>query len=165
MKLVNVLAAAIFFVLVMLYNEHKINTKVVEGFWIFNWLKRIREAEGELGENKTYENWVGYLYKNVENSALCLNDFKSRVFTDSCQFRDDWAYNLPKGMNRPIGADSSALATTAYRSFMKCVGERKPRCINLLNDARRRFFQDTNCGFKNQTDFSAYTRNIPMVFP
>lgn len=143
-----------------------INT-ISEGFqpsWM-NWLNQIRQAEGQLGESKTYDDWVGYLYQNVDNSALCLNDFKSRVFTPGCQFRKDWAYNLPPGMNKPIAASSSALATTAYRSFMKCVAQRKQPCIDKLNDARKRFFIEGSCGFKNQTDYSAYTRDIPIVFP
>lgn len=168
MRLTNVLIVCIFFAIILLYVEHKRQTSK-EAFTPFGWeqyyemIRRIQQAQGLLGESKSYDDWVGYLYKNVEDSTLALNDFKSRVFLDDCQFREDWAYNIPSGMMKPIPAKDSNLANTAYRAFMQCIANRNQACIDKLNDARRRFMQPS-CGFKNQTDFKAYSRNIPTVF-
>jgi hypothetical protein len=168
MRLTNVLIGGIFFILILLYVEHTRQTSK-EGFTPMVWqqyyemIRNLQQAQGLLGESKTYDDWVGHLYKNPEDATLVLNDFKSRVFQDSCKFRDDWAYNIPSGMMRPIAPKDATLANTAYRSFMQCVANRNQACIDKLNDARRRFM-DSNCGFKNQTDFKAYSRNIPTVF-
>jgi hypothetical protein len=168
MKLINVLLASVLFIGIMIYTEHK-RLQIKEGFapavWqqYFDMIRRLQQAQGMLQESKTYDQWVGYIYQNPADSATALNDFKSRVFHPSCKFKKDWAFRLPPGMNRPIPAQTAELATIAYRSFMKCVASRNAECIKKLNDARIRFME-SDCGFLNQTDFSAYTRNIPTVF-
>lgn len=168
MRPLNILLALGLFILTIVYNEYK-RSQIVEGFNPAVWqqyldmIRRLQQAQGLLQESKTYDDWVGYIYKNPSDSAGALNDFKSRVFHPSCKFRKDWAYKLPAGMNRPMPAQSAELATIAYRSFMKCVANRNTECIKKLNDARIRFME-SDCGFLNQQDFSAYTRNIPTVF-
>lgn len=127
-------------------------------------IRQIQTASGQLDKQDSYNQWIGYLYKNPEKSSKPLNDFKSRVFDDSCKFRYDWSVNIPKGLSRPIGANDRSTANVAYTSYMGCLKDRDPACINQLEDARTRFMKP-GCFYKYIQDTNSLTKNIREVFP
>jgi hypothetical protein len=131
---------------------------------LLNMIRQIQMAGGQLDKQDSYNQWVGYLYKNVGKSSKPLNDFKSRVFDDSCKFRYDWSTSIPEGLSKPLGANSREMANAAYTSYMNCLKDRNPACIQQLEDARTRFMKP-GCYYKYTGDGSSLTKNIREVFP
>ena len=102
----------------------------------------------------SYEYWVGYAYRTADKDATAevLNDFKRRVFQDSCEFKDDWR-NPPPGMPSPNGASNAVTATVAYQSYIRCLQKGVGFCYSKLEDARIRFMKP-GCWYKNPVDVS-----------
>jgi hypothetical protein len=154
-------AAAALFVLVMLY---VLSRERREGFEsVDNMIKALQAATGQLGATQSYDQWVGYLYKHVEDSGPVLNDIKTRAFQPSCQFRRDWFETLPAGLQRPLGADKPDLANAAYKSWLDSLAAGNNDVMMQLDDFRKRFL-DSNCEFKNPTNLSSYNANYKPVF-
>ena len=123
----------------------------------------IRQMQQAQQEGQAYDQWVGYAYKNAPANSELMNDFKSRVFQPSCKFRRFWADELPKGMNIPTPATTSAVATTSYKAYMKCISDGKSVCLNQLENARVRFMEP-GCQFLSPTDKSSYSNNFTVAF-
>jgi predicted DNA-binding transcriptional regulator len=168
------LAASLFFLLIYLYTEFRLRQQRTESFQnlqgmnpnqIMEFVKKIQLASGQLGQEKVYDKWVGWIYTHsTEKSSLdALNDFKSRVFKDSCLFRMDWNKNIPPGLTIPMAADNKDLANMAYQSYMRCLAMGNPLCIQQLDDFKRRFMMP-DCEFKYQSNKDAYTKNLGPVF-
>lgn len=113
--------------------------EIKEGFFpsLQEWVNRLRELQDQ---SKSYNSWVGYLYKNSSKNGAILNDFKSRVFQPNCRFRHDWATRLPSGMNVPSGAaDTPEMAMIAYKKFFSNLSKGHRETAQLLDNARTRF--------------------------
>jgi hypothetical protein len=166
MRLWKTAVALVLFCIVLLYVASKTTPKS-EGFEdiadIQQFIQQIQSASGQLGETKTYDDWIGWLYTHPEGAAKALNDFKMRVFKPECKFRNDWSSNLPAGKLRPNPAKTAQLANIAYRSYLDCLAKRNSNCILLLGDARERFMQP-DCDFLNPSDVSSYNRDVTEVF-
>jgi hypothetical protein len=165
MRLWKPFAAFLFFILVLLYTKYSL-MKAKEGFMspmnIQQMIQQFQQSAGLLGKQNSYNDWIGWLYTHVQSSGEPLNDFKNRVFQPTCKFRQDWATNLPKGMVRPNPAGNKDLANVAYRSYLQCLAEGNPACLQQLDDARRRFM-DSECAFLNPNPAN-YTKDIQQVF-
>ncbi len=135
--------------------------KSIEGFQN-PWEGLIRRILDAQKKQKSYDLWIGYLYKNAPQNSGILNDFKSRVFQPQCEFRPYWSEQLPPGMNVPMGAQTATEANIAYKSFMQCVAEGNPLCMNQLNNARVRFMKP-GCQF-NIRDRASLTRDYRASF-
>jgi hypothetical protein len=155
------LVAATVFIAVVLLGLY---TRPKEGFTdIASILRTLQEATGQLGASKSYEKWVGYVYTHIKESGSVLNDVKARAFQPTCNFRRDWAFNLPRGLSRPIGVDTPALANAAYKSWLDELAKGNNDCILQLNDFRARFMEP-NCNFLNPRDLRTYNKNYKPVF-
>lgn len=126
-------------------------------------IRNLNAASGVLGDAKSYDLWVGYLYTHSDSSDKALNDMKRRFFDSSCQFRPDWATNLPPGKQRPIGATSADLANAAYQTFFKCVANQSFGCLEALADARERFMQP-GCAYGQPQQIDADEKQYTPVF-
>jgi hypothetical protein len=126
-------------------------------------IRNLNAASGVLGDAKSYDLWLGYLYAHSETSDEALNDMKRRFFDSSCQFRPDWATNLPPGKQRPIGATSADLANAAYQTFFKCVANQSFGCLEALADARERFMQP-GCAYGQPQQIDADAKQYTPVF-
>jgi hypothetical protein len=162
MRLWKPIAAGIFFILVLMYSEHK-RMMGSEDFQdmnsVFNLIRQLQEASGQLGKSKSYDQWVGWIYTNVDQSGPILNDLKSRAFHPTCKFKRDWPTNLPAGLQRPNPADNAENAQAAYRSYLDCLANSNDECIKLLNNARARFMQP-GCRFANPSNRSVYNTKV-----
>ena len=155
--------AAVVFLLAMMYN---ISVRTTEGFQAFNWtdfMNQLRRAQGQQEQLSAYDKWIGYLYKYPADSGKSLNDFKSRAFYPSCEFRMNWATHLPPGSMRPTAAPNGTEANVAYRSFLDCLASKNQDCLMKLEDVRKRFMQP-GCSFLNPSNASTYNRNYQAVF-
>jgi hypothetical protein len=163
MRLWKPIAAGIFFILVLMYSEH---TRAMrsEGFEdmgnVLNLIRQLQTASGQLGQSKAYDQWIGWIYTNVDQSGPILNDFKTRVFHPTCKFNRDWPTTLPAGLQRPNPAENAELAQAAYRSYLNCLANSNDECIKLLENARTRFMQP-GCRFANPTNISSYNAKVP----
>lgn len=126
-------------------------------------IRNLNAASGVLGDAKSYDLWVGYLYTHSDSSDMALNDMKRRFFDSSCQFRPDWATNLPPGKQRPMGATSADLANAAYQTFFKCVANQSFGCLEALADARERFMQP-GCAYGQPQQIDADAQQYTPVF-
>lgn len=157
----------IFFVFVIISACYILSKRSViepyQEFDIQQFIKQIQQASGQLGKEKAYDDWIGWLYTHVETSGKPLDDFKKRVFQPSCKFRRTWATELPPGMVRPFPAKTKELANIAYRTFLTCLAEGNQHCLNQLEDARQRFMEP-NCNFLNPRDTSSYAKDVQEVF-
>lgn len=161
------LLAALVFVVVVLWGL-RVNPPLREGFNSFQdqinrMVQQLQQATGNLGKEKSYNDWVGYAYKNANTADKALNDFKSRVFQPTCLFRRDWAENVPGDKGRPLAPENKTVANAAYKSFLDCLAQGNQQCLEQLNDARDRFMQP-NCEFQRHENGSAYNRNYTPVF-
>lgn len=168
----RLLLAACLFILVYLYTEYRHrqteafqNLQGMNPNQIMEFVKKIQTASGELGQEKLYDKWVGWIYTHAkEKSSLdALNDFKSRIFKDSCLFRMDWNTNIPPGLTIPISADNKDLANMAYQNYLRCLASGNMICIQQLDDFKRRFMLPS-CEFKNHPNKDTYTKNLGPVF-
>ena len=102
----------------------------------------------------SYGYWVGYAYRTADKDATAevLNDFKRRVFQDSCEFKDNWRIP-PPGMPSPNGASNAVTATAAYSAYIKCLRSGVRTCYDRLEDARVRFMKP-GCWYKNPINTS-----------
>lgn len=156
--------AFLFLILIFLYTKH-VSYRSYESFVsmdIQKMISQFQRSAGLLGKQNSYNDWVGWLYTNVQKSGEPLNDFKKRVFQPTCQFKRDWATNLPRGMMRPNPAGNKDLANVAYRSYLQCLAEGNSACLQQLEDARRRFMEP-GCAFLNPNP-ATYTKDIQQVF-
>jgi hypothetical protein len=163
----------VFLVFFFIYNKL---TVITEGFAfgdleflksfapeVYKALKQKQEqATEEEQEKKSYNKWVGYLYKTAgktEKNSAILNDFKKRVFQPNCKFRKDWANNK----NIPTPADNERDATLAYKTYLKCLTKGSKPCIFNLANARYRFMEP-GCQFLNPQDHKSYSRDFTVSF-
>lgn len=135
--------------------------KSVEGF-ANPWEALIRRILEAQQKQKSYDLWVGYLYKNAPQNSGILNDFKSRVFQEQCEFRPYWSEKLPAGMSVPMGAQTATEANIAYKNFIQCIAQGNSLCLNQLNNARIRFMKP-GCDF-NVRDKASLTRDYRASF-
>ena len=126
-------------------------------------LQNLQEASGQLGDDKSYGLWVGYMYKNPQGATEALNDFKKRVFQPNCSFRQDWDTNLPPGKSRPMAAENAEIANIAYKAYLDCLANNSEGCVLSLDDARERFMAP-GCNFLNPSDTDSYMRDYKPVF-
>jgi hypothetical protein len=164
MRLWKPFAAFLFLIIVLVYAKH-IGYRTMEGFKPMDMQQMIlqfQRSAGLLGKQNSYTDWIGWIYKNPQTSGEPLNDFKQRVFQPSCKFRKDWATNLPSGMMRPNPAGNKDLANVAYRTYLQCLSEGNPACLQQLEDARVRFMEP-GCGFLNPNP-ATYAKDIQQVF-
>ncbi len=155
--------AAVVFLLAMMYN---MSVRTTEGFQAFNWMdfiNQLRRAQGKQEQLSSYDKWIGYLYKYPKDSGKCLNDFKSRAFQSSCEFRMNWDSSLPPGTLRPTAAPNGTEANVAYRAFLDCLAEGNQDCLMKLEEVRKRFMEP-GCNFLNPSDAGTYNRNYHAVF-
>ena len=121
-------------------------------------IRKLRESQQA---NLSYDKWVGYLYKNPAINSNILNDYKSRVFQPHCRFRNNWATQLPPGMNIPMPADSKEFATIAYKKYFESLskgeGSTEKQRINSLKR-----FMAPGCGLLN--DPSQYRKPFTVAF-
>lgn len=129
----------------------------------FAMLRRLQQAQGQLGAEKSYQDFIGWLYKvgQTKEASRALNDLKARAFQPTCQFRKDWQ-TKPTGAI-PIAPENKDLANTAYKAYLDCLARGEQGCLDQLADARKRFMEP-ECGFKIQQDKSAYNQNYSAVF-
>lgn len=164
MRLWKPIAAGIFFIIVLMYSEHTRAIQGSEGFEdmanVLNLIRQLQTATGQLGQSKAYDQWIGWIYTNVDQSGPILNDFKSRVFHPTCKFKRDWPTNLPAGIQRPNPAENAELAQAAYRSYLDCLANSNDECLKLLDNARDRFMQP-GCTFMNPTKKTNYNSKVP----
>lgn len=165
------LSKGVFVIIALLFISFLAFRKIKEGFQqpptpqnLLDMIRQIQTASGQLDKQDSYNQWIGYLYKNADKSSKPLNDFKSRVFDDSCKFRYDWSVNIPSGLSRPLGANDRSTANVAYTSYMNCLKDLNPACIKQLEDARTRFMKP-GCFYKFIQDRNTLTKNIREVFP
>jgi hypothetical protein len=165
MRLWKTTIILVVFCLVFLYIASAV--KANEGFQditdIQQLIQQIQGASGQLGEEKAYNDWIGWIYTNPQTATMALNDFKKRIFQPSCEFRNDWSSNLPPGKQRPNPAQTPQLANTAYRTYLGCLAKGNQSCTALLDDARMRFMKP-GCNFLNPSDVSTYNQNVSEVF-
>ncbi len=158
--------ALLFFIAILLYFtgtwKATIQKEHFQSIDIQKMILELQKASGALGKQNAYSSWVGWLYTHIESSGAPLNDFKRRVFHPNCKFRRDWATNLPSGLTRPIPAENKNLANISYRTYLTCLADGNPQCIQQLEDARRRFMEPS-CQILRQNP-SEYTKNIQEVF-
>ena len=134
-------------------------TSVAEGFRnpLDDIFKKIREMQNGSG---AYNKWIGYVYKHSSKNGQILNDFKSRAFQPTCQFRGDWATNL-KGKSIPTPADTPDLAMMAYKQYLDSLSKGNSEAAKQLYDARDRFMAP-GCDFLNNP--SMYTKPFNAPF-
>ena len=164
MRIWKPFAAFLFLVLILLYAKQVYFTSRV-GFKqmdVQQMILQFQRSAGMLGKQNSYNDWVGWAYTHPQTSGEPLNDFKKRVFQPSCEFRRDWATQVPKGMMRPNPAGNKDLANVAYRTYLQCIAEGNPACLQQLEDARVRFMEP-GCAFLNPNP-ATYSANIQQVF-
>ena len=129
----------------------------------FAMLRRLQQAQGQLGAEKSYQDFIGWLYKvgQTKEASRALNDLKARAFQPTCQFRKDWQ-TKPTGAI-PIAPENKDLANTAYQAYLDCLARGEQGCLDQLADARKRFMEP-ECGFKIQQNKSVYNQNYSAVF-
>jgi hypothetical protein len=121
--------------------------------------KKIKEMQDQSG---AYDRWIGYVYKNSSTNGNILNDFKSRVFQPTCQFRSDWATKLPKGSNVPTPAQTPDMAMMDYKKYMEALRKGEGNSAKQLYDARDRFMAP-GCDFLNDPVQYTKSYNVPFV--
>jgi hypothetical protein len=129
----------------------------------FAMLRQLQQAQGHLGAEKSYSDWVGWLYKvgPTKEASRALNDLKARAFQPNCQFRKDWL-SKPTGQI-PIAPETKDLANTAYKAYLDCLARGEQGCLDQLGDARKRFMEP-ECGFQVQQNKAVYNQNYSAVF-
>ena len=122
------------------------------------------DMDGAQGMDN-YNSWLGYLYAHSSeaSAAYVLNDIKQRAFQPSCLFRDDWATNLPPGLQRPLPAENAQLANASYNKHLECLARPDGMCNKTLIDMRARFFEP-GCQLRNPADPKVYRENLQMPF-
>lgn len=157
-------AAAVLFVGVALYTDYIRRQRLAEGFLnVADMMRNLREASGALGQGKSYDQWIGWMYQNPATATKALNDFKARVFAPECEFRPDWSTVLPKGLNRPMAPPGKQYANIAYKTYLDCLANGSYVCVQKLDDFKKRFMKP-NCNFKRVTKSAEYNRNYTPVF-
>jgi len=135
-------------------------TSLKEGFGN-PWEEIFRKIKAMQDEAGAYDKWIGYVYKNSSTNGYILNDFKSRVFQPSCQFRGDWATVLPKGISIPTPAESADMAMMSYKKYFENLSKGQGASARQLYDARDRFMAP-GCDFLN--DPAQYTKPYNVAF-
>ena len=154
--------ALLLFTLAMLYNEYR--KRSIEGFDAVTTMNQnIKKAYDDNYAVGSYSWWTAWLYAHPDSSSKPLNDFKSRVFQSDCEFRKDWATNLPPGLQIPVVPLNAELANTGYKTYLDGLAKKQPKTMGTLNDARRRFMK-SDCQFLNHSDSSDYNKNYSPVF-
>jgi hypothetical protein len=120
--------------------------------------RKIKEMQDQSG---SYNRWIGYIYKNSSNNGEILNDFKSRVFQPSCQFRGDWATRLPNGMSIPTPSSSADMAMMDYKKYLEALSKGQGNTARQLYDARDRFMAP-DCNFLNDPNQYNKAFNVPF---
>lgn len=162
----NVFLALLLFILALWYNaiSWQKSCQRREGFDdVATMIKNLQEATNEIGDAKSYDVWLGYVYANSPKVATALNDFKRRVFQPSCKFRPNWDTQLPPGMVRPMGAQKADVANVAYKSYLDCLANNSEGCTLKLNDFRARFMEP-GCLFLNPSNTDSYVKDYVAPF-
>lgn len=106
------------------------------------------QAENEKRQNvekgiNAFNNFIGFLYANPTKSGKALDDIKDKFFSSrTCNWRSNWHQNIPDGMSRPAASANKAAAQTDYQTWVQCVLDNEPKCVNKLNEFNKRFFTD-----------------------
>ena len=69
-------AAAVIFLVTVIYTDSIRRNRLGEGFLnVADMMRNLREASGALGQGKSYDQWIGWMYQNPATATKALNEF------------------------------------------------------------------------------------------
>ncbi len=155
----SLVSLALIFVAILIVSSYAARVLAIEGFvssetypkalaegFVNPFEAFFKQVQQQQSNANAYNQWIGYIYKSAEQNSGVLNDFKEKVFSPNCVFREDWATNQ-QGMGIPTPANSVDLATLAYKTYLNCLKSGNPICVGQLGNARARFMEH-GCQYK-----------------